>query len=981
MSVEFEKADMIEKFNIITECLKFPDSHFRELNIFLSYLYVSTEQMKPFGYWYHNMPDRAYNSNYSQRDLKILIQDFPEIQIDRTSAVEIWDFLGTLSIYVFLTMFSDKLKISLVDVVCSILETAYSSRYAAILNLYLVLYCGNCDYEWYISLYDRITTELDKKNNIGNPLSEESYSYLFNAIYHSCTNLTHETITPGNAIELSDLICNIATSKKQRLELFYQYKELSKDTESDERYILLAKDVAASDFIIAQDSIGEAEIECNMLFGRVFNRRAKRIFVVNPSIELIRLLNRKCKEVNNYRDKLDRETDRTPLQIYVVTDTDIKAKLLRTEFKNIIFFSYDKFLGLKSVDSIYFSATDKNTFKKLSDILDKIVGLQNEESLCSIVIGDTSKKDLLNMAEKYNLCITRIDSIPSGITDTDPKKKSVIYFMINKVQNESISLREYSLCENGSKEMILSKEVFVSKSDLFSDASFSNLLKERFVRSPVYNKSLEMIFSNELSIFYKCYSYSDKADSYRIIAFLKENIKEGSKAKSGKKISSSEKEKRLHCKEYELSGLIEKWLIREYVLDSKVCDDAIRLIKEKSPHKSPMSFRSYWLIKRHLLYKTDVELLNALDELAFENHIAGLIVGEASGKDFENAILKYLSHDNFNLYLEALEEFFEFAKREKLYEINPITEIFHIKRKEKADFDSIRSAMTKKTFSRYEESKLVKRLINKANSDPYELAVLLELFTGLSANEIAALKVKNFEKRGSGECYLTVYSALKKENGECKLIVHKKKEKHRRTPIIPLVAKFFCTADKDKEGFLLTKINSNEPLDPWKISETLRKVIKEELDIKEDLIILPDKDGKGKTTDLNVYYGNLLRSNYRYQLINICKMEEMECDYLLGNQRKAAYGKNYCDFSNKFTQLRLYKKLLRWEAHYLQIDLIPETKRINVRGIHLSKKGTRVAISAQISVNDTTRICVTSKDGISGTVYIKRGEQNENKDS
>lgn len=45
-----------------------------------------------------------------------------------------------------------------------------------------------------------------------------------------------------------------------------------------------------------------------------------------------------------------------------------------------------------------------------------------------------------------------------------------------------------------------------------------------------------------------------------------------------------------------------------------------------------------------------------------------------------------------NLWDVATSDFI-IAKREKLYEINPITEIFHIKRKEKADFDSIRSAI------------------------------------------------------------------------------------------------------------------------------------------------------------------------------------------------------------------------------------------------------------------------------------------------
>lgn len=49
MSERAKKLDIIKKFYELTECLNFSDNPLKELAIFLAYLYVSTERMKPYG--------------------------------------------------------------------------------------------------------------------------------------------------------------------------------------------------------------------------------------------------------------------------------------------------------------------------------------------------------------------------------------------------------------------------------------------------------------------------------------------------------------------------------------------------------------------------------------------------------------------------------------------------------------------------------------------------------------------------------------------------------------------------------------------------------------------------------------------------------------------------------------------------------------------------------------------------------------------
>ena len=179
-------------------------------------------------------------------------------------------------------------------------------------------------------------------------------------------------------------------------------------------------------------------------------------------------------------------------------------------------------------------------------------------------------------------------------------------------------------------------------------------------------------------------------------------------------------------------------------------------------------------------------------------------------------------------------------------------------------------------FSKDEEISIVNKLLKTADSNPYHLAVLLEIFTGLSVNEISALKKNSLVKLQSSKgYYLSVHETYKKENGKDLLTVHRKREKHRKIPVISLVSRFFENLDNSDSEYLLTHPDTNEPLRPWKIYDTIKDLFREEINIEKDLIYLPIRDGNWKKTDLNKYYGDFLRTNFRFRLLNECMMEVM----------------------------------------------------------------------------------------------------------
>ncbi|MGN0488438.1 MAG: hypothetical protein ACI4HO_04165 [Ruminococcus sp.] len=978
MKNEPKNLDIIKKFRNLTDSLGFPQNQLKDLSIYLAFLYVNTERMKPYGYWFRFVPHMAYNDEHSQNDLKILIEEFPSTTIDKSIATVLWELLDSISLQTFLSVFyKHQQNFTLIDVVCSILGRVYSSTYAEVFNLYLIQKQGKLDYKQYVCFHDYFIRKLRYHNYIESPLSEVDYTRLYYALYQNIIDISQYIITKGSATTLFENICEFATSKNQRLALYSQYKELSMSTTSEvnEEYLRLAECVDPSDYLIAMESIAEAELECNIIFGRVFSRQYRTILLVNPSIELIRLMDKKSKEINDYLG-LFQNPEKNKLEVYVIVDSDIKQQLLSFEFRNLFFYSNNCFVGLKHIDAFYCCATTRASLKMFEDVITRINNMDNDRAVCNVIIGNNFKSELLAISSKCNLSIERVDSIPSGITESKPKMKSIVAFRINKKQADLVVLREHFTINN--KLMGLKNVKRISKEIFCSGTSILDLLKGRLIKQPLYNKAVEMHFSKELSIFYKWYPDSKKSHGNRVIAFLRENIKEGSRASKGKTIKKSEKEKRINCVPVVLDYEIEQWLMKKYILSPDVYEIACGLIKEKLPPKTPMTLRSFWLINKHKLSHLEMDIQNALELLALDNSIGMIIVGEAVGKDYEDAIKNTSFCKEKYLYLEALEELLEFARKAKLYDSNPISSIFHIRRKEKADYDSIRSALTKKTFSKGEEISIVNKLLKTADSNPYYLAVLLEIFTGLSVNEIAALKKNSLVKLPySKGYYLSVHETYKKENGKDLLTVHRKREKHRKIPVISLVSRFFENLDNSDSEYLLTHPDTNEPLRPWKISETIRDLFSEEINIEEDLIYLPKRDGNWRVTDLNKYYGDFLRTNFRFRLLNECMMEVMECDYLLGNQRKNAYGKSYCDFSNDFMQIKLYKKLCRWETWYAQNTRLPETIAVNSRNsIHLTERTGRVSVSVRINASDNTTVSVSSINGVSGTVLAtKRGDK------
>ncbi len=85
--------------------------------------------------------------------------------------------------------------------------------------------------------------------------------------------------------------------------------------------------------------------------------------------------------------------------------------------------------------------------------------------------------------------------------------------------------------------------------------------------------------------------------------------------------------------------------------------------------------------------------------------------------------------------------------------------------------------------------------------------------------------------------------------------------------------------------------------------------------IPKDAVML--HEGKTEyTTDLNAYFGDILRTTFQYYANHLCGFELGELCYSAGRQAPDVFSENYCEYSDDEIQARMVGKLNRWTSDY-----------------------------------------------------------------
>ena len=300
-------------------------------------------------------------------------------------------------------------------------------------------------------------------------------------------------------------------------------------------------------------------------------------------------------------------------------------------------------------------------------------------------------------------------------------------------------------------------------------------------------------------------------------------------------------------------------------------------------------------------------------------------------------------------YWQQLNLILREAEAQRMVEKNPIREIIETcSLRATEEQREVRNALTKKTFTREEEKRMLgfiteeirdpkgRKAVRRYEAESIYLAAAIRMFTGMPLREVCGLKWKDFRKLPDLDGYQLLVGRFADQEG--KPVSHADAEdwkRYRRVPIPNLLAQMLLA----RRSYLESQLPEQEKPDHYAIvSRTLKKAevlepdthcrprnaadhcreVLEKAEIPEQIFVLPGgRNGETMETDLNRYRGDIFQSNFRFRANHTCGLTRGEIHYILGITAPNTFSEHYCDYINDLIQYAMGKKLERWTAGLL----------------------------------------------------------------
>lgn len=339
--------------------------------------------------------------------------------------------------------------------------------------------------------------------------------------------------------------------------------------------------------------------------------------------------------------------------------------------------------------------------------------------------------------------------------------------------------------------------------------------------------------------------------------------------------------------------------------------------------------------------------------------VEDLQVGSSLKEDYTAAVDLFMENldvgddelrDEYLHYVwDFLCDLLDAAVEKKYYKINPLEDLISRVRSRHSEFNELRDALTKKTFTQDEELRLLAAI--QKDESPLALGAMIRLYTGMPPTQVCALRYRDFKGiPHTGDYQFLVYQSVAKAGSAPSAL--KRPEEYRRIPVAPILAERICRYIHALESNLEMKVEEtdyfivSEDLSGGNIPETPRpyapstlqkycKKLIEAIGIEHVTLTIPDEKDGSKESDFTQYQSDIFRTNLRYRLKNTCGFTNSECDYVLGVQMKNTFAKHYCDFANPFSQLIMLTKLSWWCACHQPGKRAAGIKQLSSRNNHL----------------------------------------------
>ncbi|MCR5095898.1 MAG: hypothetical protein K6A70_04085 [Erysipelotrichaceae bacterium] len=630
--------------------------------------------------------------------------------------------------------------------------------------------------------------------------------------------------------------------------------------------------------------------------------------------------------------------------LFSVTDETV-AKLYHKQFTDYEFFPFEKLDQAENIDAVLIANRDQKTSSSGS-FLRCLRGCNDDAFVVGLIPSawfDSDKNGISRVLEETIFTVHQLLMIDPSATNTSPKKKEIV--ILEKGNEASnIEVKQTSFDVKTRMFTVLEDVVTIDSSAYIgTDATIISLwneaLKEpREVTKPVYSKSQEFKFSEEISLFYRV--YSNREGGYRIVASYRE-IKEIEPKKWGKTISKN-RERILRSKS---SQMINNAL-SEVVFDDEIYPWIRSDIARNYIGIKPLTLKSIWVYCWSDIVDSAKYDHGFMVELFANDEVSRIIPQSDSALFILKAMALLLKVDVEDISYQRVEQInhlFVTAMKANLIQFNPMESYVaeYTSRASERQQD-VRNALVKKHFSDKEEMFIFLGIVGLKSSDRFLcteksllLAAAIRLFTGMSIREVSALNWKDFRKIKGTEDYQLLITKFVDRRG--RIQKHAEKNNWNRFRIIP-VARVLSYLLLDRKKYLLDMGIDKDYLEdcPIVLSEENIKAMKAQkrvshckpdiisrsgkeliklAKIPENRIVLPDEKND-LVTDFNKYHGDIFQTNFKDKTNHKAYLTLGEINYMFGIDAPDTFSRHYCDYTNDFVQLGIIQKLSRWELEY-----------------------------------------------------------------
>ena len=927
---------------------------------FLSALYIGVYGMQPFGYWYNNLVDRAFNCKRLRSRLQKIIPGLPSWHdFSREEAIKLRQYFLGLPLIDFFC-YSDSTYIA--EGILSVLQPACRDDFSVLLHLFSILRVGDeGTYESYRSLFVENCKALENMHIDYEPLPAKTYEMLKRCLAGYA--VMADSVVPASAHQMISDLEKMAGDKERKMELYLTHYSANQD-----RNIKI-------DFARALYPVFEDSIESSLVFGGLFCRKLKNYLLVNPSFSMLRIL---CDSL------LGSGCTGSKFSVVVVCTEGIRNDHYAKIFPEFTFLSFDHFVsdsaGCKKFEAAYLNVTHLRKGK----LVELIEALQNQccdGCSCNFLISSTQKSELVQaqMTEWANYSVNSIGILPHDISPIPPAKKYLVKIDVGEKNGKDILLRNIEHEKSGKMRLArYGSAVSIGKHEWISERSIDLLESQpnAFMPAKQYKKRDAIFYSREICVYFRKYVNND--GSYRVIAFMR--FPKSTKKESMKTDRTTKKEKRFRCNEEELFNQIRNWVETEYLRVPEIRTQIRKNLTVRSiKQEGTVSLRTFWFLE----FGPDVSGSDgdAMMELAADEGIGNLMLGEDSKDAYEEALgllEKNKTDENLEIVWRSLGILLNKAVEKGILTENPLGASLNQRINERKSLAQVRSGLAKRNLSIPEMRKTIE-ILDREGKSPYALAAKTRFFTGMSPRELVVLRVSDVVRNPKAKTTCIVVRAMEADNIN-DIASPKTIEQCRQLPLISAVADELWEWCKDKEDsdFVFYDEEKHRRIFSREIATYCRNILRRVLP-NSDFIEILKNSGDEITTDLMSYKGDFFRSNYQYALREFCQMNDGERNYLLGVKQHITFAKNYKDFQKFFVIKSMAVKLERWYAMVFLEPVNAGSERIE-RIVVKETCSERVCISLDFDLLDGDEIEICCTKGISGYVIGTEKEGNRNEE-